>query len=211
MKLLTIVFLCLFFCSNLHAQEPDDEGYDETTINPGEIKQPRKKINLDNIFIGSTFSLDVNSRFFLVDFSPFGGYHFTRNLGVGVGLSYIYQAPIQPNSGFDPSSIFGGRIFINWRPFPESPAVPTITGVYIHIEGEYLNRSFAPSVGGIAQREWVPAVNLGLGYNYNFDEGFSFIGEFLVNALWFSQTQNNTIKPIYRLPFTYRIGISYAF
>jgi hypothetical protein len=211
MKLLIIAFFTLFFCSNILAQEPDDEGYDDTTISSNPQEEPQKKLNLENVFIGSTFSLDINSSFLFIDISPFGGYHLTPNLGVGAGFTYIYETPIQPNSGLTDNNIFGARLFINWRPFPESSVMPSITGVYVHLEGEYLNRSIGPTIRGFSQREWVPAVNVGLGYNYNFNEGFSFIAEFLVNALWFHQTQNNTITPVFRFPFQYRIGVSYAF
>ncbi len=210
MKFLYLSFILLLSSQLASAQIYDDEITDTSTVIRREQKERKKvSINTESLFVGSTFSFGIGN-YLLIDVSPFVGYHLHPNLGVGVGGTYVYLSQVTTNGSANANNIFGGRLFLNYRPFGNSSAFRMI---YLHAEGEYLSRQVGAISGGRrTNREGVPAVYLGAGINYNFDEGFSFIGEFLINALWFEQSKTtSTLRPIYSVPWQYRVGISYAF
>ncbi|MCH2023994.1 MAG: hypothetical protein MK207_16080 [Saprospiraceae bacterium] len=184
----------------------EDEQIDNTVIKNNrknnKIRQKKKVLKVDNIFIGTTFSFSISNSMYL-DISPYGGYLFGKFLGVGIGGTYIYFADLIINQS---DNIYGGRLFVNLRPFSE---LRGLNGLYAHVEGEYLNRTYAYS-GGKPLRKFVPAVNVGLGYNTAFDKGFAFTAELLLNTLWFSRRNQGLIN-VYNLPWQYRVGIYYAF
>ncbi len=122
-------------------------------------------------------------------------------MGLGIGGTYIYMS-----NGTLSDNIYGGRIFANFRPFPE---VKGVKGLYAHVEGEYLNHTEVSSNNTLI-RKFVPAVNLGVGYNTAFDKGFAFTVELLVNPVWFEQRKQG-IPTVYNTPWQYRVGIYYAF
>ncbi len=186
----------------------DDERVEVDTIEqisklPKNTKM--RPMNVENVFIGSYFSMYFTSYFFL-DISPFAGYIIGDMFAVGVGGTYIYSALFTSSGLALENNIFGGRIFANFRPFKEERF---LRGIYAHVEGEYLNRKINPS-SLQSDREWVPAVNAGIGYSTQFSQGFSFISEFLINILYFSQIPNG-ISPVYSTPWQYRIGVNYTF
>lgn len=192
----------------------DDEKIDNTVItndkknkNKKELKDRKEsKFKADNIFVGTTFSFAFGNPFFL-DISPFGGYLFGKYLGVGIGATYVYQALFYQTGPPDEVHIYGGRLFVNVRPFPE---IKGVKGLYAHVEGEYLNTETGFTNSGTSIRSFVPAINVGLGYNTAFDKGFAFMTEILINAMWFSQRAN--FQPtVYNAPWQYRIGVYYAF
>lgn len=204
-----LLFCCLLSYSAWAQPErdfPDDEQIDTTNIervdDPSQMRQ-RKPLKVDNLFIGMTFSLFFGNTIF-VEGSPYVGYLLGDYIGLGVGGTYIYIARFN-GTQYIGDNIYGGRVFANLRPLPQ---VPSLRSLYIRAEGEYLNR--AEFRNGRTIRNFVPAVNLGLGYNTAFDNGFGFTMEFLVNALWFEQV-NTGQQPVYDSPWQYRLGIYYAF
>ncbi len=200
--------LTLFLTLSTFAQaQIDDEVMDKILIDSIEqpIMEARKGlIDVDNLFIGITFSA-LFGNFIFLDASPYVGYLLNRHVGVGIGATYIYTAYLSGNR-YIGDNVFGGRVFVNLRPLPQ---VRGLQGFYFHVEGEYLNHTVA-LFRGRKQREFVPAVNLGLGFNASFEKGFSVTTEVLINALWFNQIANGPI-PVYASPWQYRIGLYYAF
>jgi hypothetical protein len=213
MRVSLILALMLWLCLNSQAQIEDEVIEDEAIENNAVLKNNKKNnkkkgLNrlkaADNIFVGMNFSFSFSTLFFM-DISPYGGYLFGKYVGVGLGGTYIYFANL--NSPGINDNIYGGRLFVNLRPFPDMKG---LKGVYAHLEGEYLNHTYAFS-GVNPLREFVPAVNVGLGFNTAFDKGFAFTTELLINALWFSRQNNPGLRNIYNIPWQYRIGIYYAF
>ncbi|BDS12950.1 hypothetical protein [Aureispira anguillae] len=210
-RLLFLLFILLstqLSWAQVDEELPDDEVIDNTVIKNDpqkrkEIKEKKDKVKIDNLFVGTTFSLSFGN-FIFVDISPYAGYLLGKYVGIGVGATYIYSAYFNGRQ-YVGDHVYGGRIFTNLRPFPE---IRGLRGVYAHVEGEYLNHT-EYSKGQLVRR-FVPAVNLGLGYNTSFDKGFSFTAEFLVNALWFGQYSSGR-PTVYNSPWQYRIGIYYAF
>lgn len=204
LKSLLLIFFLFFSFQNAFAQVIDDEKIDDAVIDAKtkeknqKIKEPKKSFKVDNIFVGTTFSL-IFGNYLFIDISPYGGYLFGKYLGVGVGATYIYYGDIMTGR-YD--HIYGARVFANLRPFPDMKG---LNGLYAHLEGEYLDHTV-----GTGKREGVPALNLGFGYNTAFDKGFAFTAELFVNALWFGQVQQG-ILPVYNSPWQYRIGVYYAF
>lgn len=204
------LFFCCLFSYAAWAQPerdlPDDEQIDTTNVQIiNNASEPRKRgpLKVENVFIGMTFSLFFGNTLF-VEGSPYVGYLLGDYIGVGLGGTYIYTARLN-GTQYVGDNIYGGRVFVNLRPLPK---VPSLRGVYIHAEGEYLNRTELR--GGRPTRSFVPAVNLGLGYNTAFDNGFGITTEFLINALWFEQI-NSGQQPVYLTPWQYRLGVYYAF
>ncbi|WMX16153.1 MULTISPECIES: hypothetical protein [unclassified Aureispira] len=187
---------------------PDDEVIDNTVIINDNVKdrkykEPKNKFKVENLFIGMTFSLSFGQYVF-VDVSPYAGYLLGKYVGLGIGGTYIYSAYFN-GVQYIGDNVYGGRVFANIRPFPE---VRGVKGLYAHVEGEYLNHT--QYNGGRLIRAFVPAINVGLGYNTSFDKGFSFTAELLVNALWFGQRK--ALQPtVYNSPWQYRLGLYYAF
>lgn len=206
--LLFILFSAQLSFAQVTDTLPDDEVIDNTVIrNDNRIgkksKEPKSKFKIDNLFVGMTFSLSFGQYVF-VDVSPYAGYLLGKYVGLGIGGTYIYSAYFN-GVQYVGDNVYGGRLFVNLRPFPE---IRGLKGVYAHLEGEYLNHTQYNS--GRLIRRFVPAVNVGLGYNTSFDKGFSFTAEFLINALWFGQTKN--LQPtVYNSPWQYRLGLYYAF
>ncbi|MGH1336795.1 MAG: hypothetical protein ACRBFS_11770 [Aureispira sp.] len=200
------LFIVLLAITTSSQAQIDDEMIDSTVIvNPRVPTAEAKKsiLEVDNMFIGMTFSV-LFGNFIFLDASPYVGYLLNRHVAVGIGATYIYTAYF--NGGrYVGDNVYGGRLFVNLRPLPD---VNTLQGLYIHAEGEYLNHTVS-SLGRIS-REFVPAVNVGIGYNTSFEKGFSITTEFLVNALWFNQIANGP-APVYTSPWQYRIGLYYAF
>ena len=205
-----LILMLLFSTSQVFAQIYDDEIIEDEKV---ELKQ-NEKINrkpqkdralsankIENLFVGLNFSLGISNTFYL-DVSPYAGYKFGDMLGVGAGLTYIYFADII--NRYD-DNIYGGRLFVKFRPFKEQRFLNTFN---LHAELEYLNHS--EYVNGQLERVFVPAVNVGLGYNTNFSKGFAFSFDFLINVLWF-QRINQGLSNIYSIPWMYRTGIYYAF
>lgn len=206
--LLFILFGAQAAWAQVDTEVPDDEVIDNTTIKNDpkdrkKIKEEKQAIKVDNLFIGTTFSLSLGQYVF-VDVSPYVGYLLGKYVGLGIGGTYVYSAYFN-GAQYIGDHVYGGRVFANLRPFPE---VRGINGVYLHLEGEYLNHT--EYFKGNLIRRFVPAVNVGLGYNTSFDKGFSFTAELLVNALWFGQVQAGQ-APVYNSPWHYRLGIYYAF
>lgn len=184
----------------------DDEQIDTTNIqqiNDRSDIRKREPVEVENVFIGMTFSLLLGNTLY-IEGSPYVGYLLGDYIGVGVGGTYIYTAVFN-GTRYIGDNIYGGRIFINLRPLPK---VPSLQGGYLHVEGEYLNHTKLRN--GRAVRTFVPAVNLGFGYNTSFDNGFGITTEFLINALWFGQL-NSGQQPVYNTPWQYRLGLYYAF
>ena len=213
MRYRIILILMLFLGQQVYAQIEDEVIEDELIENNTVLKNDRQKNKIknskrpkavDNIFMGMNFSFSFSTLFFM-DISPYGGYLFGKYIGAGIGGTYIYFADLTRPGVND--NIYGGRLFVNLRPFPE---MRVLKGVYAHVEGEYLNHTYAFS-GANAIREFVPAVNVGIGYNTAFDKGFAFTTELLINALWFSRQNNPGLRNVYNVPWQYRIGIYYAF
>lgn len=187
---------------------PDDEVIDNTVITNDnrtdqKYKEPKSQFKVDNLFIGMTFSLSFGQYVF-IDVSPYVGYLLGKYVGLGIGGTYIYSAYLN-GAQYVGDNVYGGRVFANLRPFPE---VRGIKGLYAHVEGEYLNHTQLNRRRLV--RRFVPAVNLGLGYNTSFEKGFSFTAEFLVNALWFGQVKAGQAT-VYNSPWQYRLGLYYAF
>lgn len=208
-RLYFLLFCCLFSYSTW-AQPgrdlPDDEQIDTTNIQQINNRSDVRKqgpVKVENIFMGMNFSLLIGNTLF-IEASPYVGYLLGDHIGVGIGGTYIYTAVFNRSKYID-DNIYGGRIFINLRPLPH---IPNLRGLYLHGEGEYLNHSEVRN--GQIVRTFVPAVNLGFGYNTAFDNGFGFTTEFLINALWFSQSKGGQ-QPVYNTPWQYRVGIYYAF
>jgi len=186
---------------------PDDEVIDNTVIINNETdkkyKEPKNTFKVDNLFVGMTFSLSLGQYVF-IDVSPYVGYLLNKYVGLGIGGTYIYTAYFNGRQ-YVGDNVYGGRLFTNLRPFPETNG---LKGVYAHVEGEYLNHTEYNN--GRLIRRFVPAVNVGLGYNTSFSKGFSFTTELLINALWFGQV-NNFQATVYTSPWQYRVGLYYAF
>ena len=205
----SFIFLLIFSSQLSFAQIEDEVIEDETIDNTAiinskknkKLKNKKSAAKIDNVFLGTTFSFSVSSQFFL-DISPYGGYLIGKHVGVGLGVTYIYFADLV-NGNSD--HIYGGRLFVNLRPFSE---IKGLKGVYAHIEGEYLNHP--EYFNGALIRKFVPAVNVGIGYNTAFDKGFAFTAELLVNPLWFSR-MNLGLSNVYLTPWQYRVGVYYAF
>lgn len=219
MQLRLFVLLFIVFSAQLSFGQVKDEIYDDETIDNTVISNDKKKnkkkdlkdrkgskFKVDNVFVGTTFSLVFGNPLF-VDVSPFGGYLFGKYFALGIGGTYIYSATYLTNGAVYDTHIYGARVFANVRPFPE---IRGVKGLYLHVEGEYLNHEDGYTTGGVPIRKFVPAVNVGLGYNTAFDKGFAFMTEILINPLWFSQLQSG-VRPVYGTPWNYRIGIYYAF
>jgi len=212
-----LLILTLIFCTHLSFAQVedgeiiDDEAIDNTVIKNDKrqtSKKPKKesKFKVDNIFLGTTFSLFLGNPLY-VDISPYGGYLIGKYLGVGIGATYIYSAYSPAPNVVINDHVYGGRLFANVRPFPE---VGGLKGLYAHFEGEYLNHQDGFTTGGNPVRKFVPAMHLGLGYNTAFDKGFAFTTEVLINPLWFSQVRQG-IRPVYGTFWQYRLGLYYAF
>ena len=208
--LFSLVLLCCLNVNFLWAQPerewPDDEQMDTTSVqefSTDPIKDQKAPFTAENFFIGMTFSLFFGNEIY-VEGSPYVGYLLGDYIGVGLGGTYIYNAVFN-GTRYISDNVYGGRVFINLRPLPQ---VGTLRGAYLRVEGEYLNHS--EFLGGRVIRRFVPAVNLGIGFNTSFDNGFGITTEFLVNALWFDQVANNQ-TPVYNSPWQYRLGIYYAF
>lgn len=203
-KQLFFIFLFCFLTQIADAQV-DDEVIDHTIIQKSEedkkIKEKNNFFKVDNIFVGTTFSF-ILGQYMFIDISPYAGYLFGKHFGVGIGGTYIYSAFFAPGGTTATDNVYGGRLFVNIRPFDK---IRGLSGLYAHVEGEFLNREVSAF-----KRENIPAVNVGIGYNTAFDKGFAFTAELLVNALWFSQV-NQGLFPVYNSPWQYRIGIYYAF
>jgi hypothetical protein len=185
----------------------DDEIIDSTIIgNPNApvVEERKGALDVENLFIGITFSA-LFGNFIFLDASPYVGYLLNRHVAVGIGGTYIYTAYLS-NNRYVGDNVYGGRLFVNLRPLP---SVRSLQGIYVHLEGEYLNHTVVGATGRLT-REFVPAVNLGLGFNPSFENGFSVTTEVLVNALWFRQVANGP-TPVYASPWQYRIGLYYAF
>ncbi len=215
-RLLYICLMLLIIQFNLLAQQDDvsldDEKIDSNSVLSTDsiiLKKKNKSsfFKLDKTFIGSNFSVEIGN-FLYVDISPYAGYRLGNMLGVGAGLTYIYTAQLTTGGIVNEQNIYGGRLFTNFMPFPENSTI--LKGAYLHLEGEMLNRQIATYTRLKYQREWIPAVNVGVGFNSNFVKGFSFTMEFVYNALWISQLQKG-ITPVFSSPFQYRLGIYYAF
>lgn len=206
--LLFMLFSAQISWAQIDDELPDDEVIDNTVIK-NDLKKEKKErekkgdFKVDNLFIGMTFSLSFGNYVF-IDVSPYAGYLFGKYVGLGIGGTYIYSAYFN-GAQYVGDNVYGARVFANIRPFPD---LRGINGLYAHIEGEYLNHT--EYFQGKLIRRFVPAVNLGLGYNTSFDKGFSFTAEFLVNALWFGQ-QSAQQATVYNSPWQYRLGIYYAF
>lgn len=209
MRLYLFFFIVLFTWSVNTQAQIDDEMIDSTTIvNPRvSVEEKRKSIlDVENMFVGMTFSV-LFGNFIFLDASPYVGYLLNKHMAVGIGATYIYTAYLSSGGRYIGDNVYGGRLFLNLRPLPN---VRGLQGLYIHAEGEYLNHTVPSFRTGVPVREFVPAVNLGLGYNTAFEKGFSVTTEVLVNALWFNQITNGP-APVYTSPWQYRIGLYYAF
>jgi hypothetical protein len=206
-----LLFLILILMTaNLSYAQIDDEVIDDETVvtnnkNNEKLNNKKSKVKIDNLFLGTTFSF-VFGQYLFVDFSPYVGYHIGKYAAAGIGATYIYSA-FYPGAGIPPITdhVYGGRIFVNLRPFPE---LRGLKGLYAHVEGEFLNHAEVNNRQIV--RKVVPAVNVGIGYNTAFDKGFAFTAELLVNALWFGQYAQGT-PTVYNSPWQYRIGVYYAF
>lgn len=209
-----LILLCsLFLSTALMAQGNrdilEDETIDNTTIgseNKERFRKPRKEFNADGVFVGMNFSLSIGNFLFL-ELSPYGGYWLNDYIAAGIGGTYIYSASLLGTSNVATDHIYGGRLFVNIRPFPE---LGGMAGVYLHLEGEYLNRQDGFTSTNRPRRSFIPAANLGIGYNTAFGKGFGFTTELLINALWFGQVAQG-ILPVYNTPWQYRIGVYYRF
>lgn len=207
---LYLILVLLLSTSLVSAQIYDDEIIEDEKVEVQQDKTNSKRPKndrglspnkIENLFVGLNFSLGIGNTFYL-DVSPYAGYKFGDMLGVGAGLTYIYFADVI-NSYDD--NIYGGRLFVKFRPFKEQRFLNTFN---LHAELEYLNHS--EYVNGKLERVFVPAVNVGLGYNTNFSKGFAFSFDFLINVLWF-QRLNQGLSNVYSIPWMYRTGIYYAF
>ncbi len=210
-RLIVLCFLILG-CATAQAQVDDEFFEDEkiennTVVNNKQDKiKERKPFKPDNIFVGTTFSAMFGTYMYF-DVSPYGGYILGKVVGVGLGGTYIYSSIITTGGVRNETNIYGGRLFANLRPFHK---IRGLKGLYAHVEGEYLNRASGVIQSGRPLREWLPAVNVGLGYNTKFDKGFAFTAELLFNTLWIPQAKNG-IQPVFTNPWQYRIGVYYAF
>ncbi|MFK7798922.1 MAG: hypothetical protein AB8E82_15830 [Aureispira sp.] len=201
------LFVLLLTLSTAVQAQIDDEMIDSVSIvNPRTpVAEGRKSIlDVENLFVGMTFSV-LFGNFIFLDASPYVGYLLNKHVGVGIGATYIYTA-YWNGTQYVGDNVYGGRLFANLRPFAK---VRSLQGLYAHVEGEYLNHTVISSTGRLT-RQFVPAVNLGIGYNTAFEKGFSITTELLVNALWFSQRVNGP-PPVYTTFWQYRIGLYYAF
>ena len=207
-------FLLIFFCclsqTPLWAQPerevPDDERIDTTSVKAPTnepLQRRNQPLKVENLFIGMNFSLFFGNVIF-AEGSPYVGYLLGDHIGLGIGGTYIYTAVFN-GTRYVSDNVYGGRVFVNLRPLPK---VAALRGVYAHVEGEYLNHT--EFTNGRFIRRFVPAINVGLGYNTSFDKGFGITTEILVNALWFQQV-NAGQAPVYNSPWLYRIGLYYAF
>lgn len=202
------LFIVLLTMSTFSYAQIDDEMIDSTTIvNPkaSSVEQPKELLGVENIFVGMTFSALFGNVIFL-DASPYLGYLLNKHVAVGIGATYIYKAYFN-GTKYVGDNVYGGRLFINFRPLINVDAY-ALHGLYFHAEGEYLNHTVSSLRG--TSRKFVPAVNLGFGYNTSFEKGFSLTTEVLMNVLWFGQRTNGPV-PVNSSPWQYRIGVYYAF
>jgi len=209
MQKVIVILLLSLFTQMASAQISDeiitDESIDNTTVEKDKKEIKEKKFKPDNIFLGTTFYFMFGNAMY-IDISPYGGYLLGDIVGLGVGGTYIYSALFTSAGMQSENNIFGLRAFANVRPFKK---IRGLNGLYAHIEGEYLSRQAGVSRGKVV-REWMPAVNVGLGYNSSFDKGFAFTAELLFNTLWISQV-NQGAQPVFNSPWQYRLGLYYAF
>lgn len=123
MRYRIILILMLFLGQQVYAQIEDEVIEDELIENNTVLKNDRQKNKIknskrpkavDNIFMGMNFSFSFSTLFFM-DISPYGGYLFGKYIGAGIGGTYIYFADLTRPGVND--NIYGGRLFVNLRPF----------------------------------------------------------------------------------------------
>lgn len=217
-SLILTLFTFLLLGTQHSFAQVDDEIYDDEVIDEqkNEKKRPKKTAKLDengkpespvkNMFIGTDLGLFFGGRTFFVGLSPYIGYRLANVIALGVGGVYEYAFDSYSKLS---NNVFGGRVFARIRPFTN---VRTLKSIYAHVEAEYAtsrivdNRNGANS-GGVLQQISAPALNVGLGYTTQFEKGFGFTTEILVNVLWF----NPNIPTLSNAPWEYRIGFYYGF
>lgn len=182
----------------------DDEIIDNNTVKPGKQIKPNQKrpgATPTGLFVGSNLGLFFGRRL-MVDIGPYVGYRIGKVLAIGGGIPYTFQYDLANRYAWH---VYGGRVFARLRPFGSLRGF--ISTMYVHAEGEYLSAV----VPRMSLRWSAPAVNVGLGFMSNFDKGFSFTTEILVNALYtYALNNTNIISPITPF-FQYRIGFCYNF
>lgn len=198
--LLLLVAATTCFAQNTDSLPPyaDDEIIDNNKVKPGKkMKEGKKGPELTGLFVGSTVGL-----FFLrtisVDIAPYVGYRVGKVFAAGVGVPYSFNYDLQRR---DIWHIYGGRLFAQVRPFG-SMRSGMLTNMYFHAEGEYLT-AIDPSSG--ARESW-PNLNVGIGWTSNFEKGWAFTTEILLNVFRLVPSINS-YSPVYQ----YRLGFRYNF
>lgn len=196
-----ILILCLFLglATALSAQY-EDEVPDSTILSDSDKSDGRmrekKKLKLDNFFVGSGVSFQFWGDQLRFDILPYFGYKIGGFAAPALGLSYTYYYDSRNQSSMN---IYGPRAMLRLYPFYK---FAPMAGVYLHGEYEHLivdikqnNRSF---------RDYQPRGNLGLGYNSCTDKGFGMTYELLFDLYGY---KNGSIFS----PLIYRIGFYYQF
>lgn len=193
----------------------DDEIIDNNTVKPGkEIKENPKKKGAypDGLFIGSDVGMFFGRNSINISFSPYAGYRIGKVLGLGVGVPYAFNYILSSGTRYA-AHVYGGRVFARVRPLHMLRGF--VSMMYLHAEAAY----HAAVLPAFNARWSQPAVNVGIGFMSNFEKGFSFTTDILINALYFDTYSkwNNPQHPYYNHPsvitplFQYRIGFCYNF
>lgn len=187
-KILLLSFV-LFLSSFAKASDPLFEFHPKLTLKKqaGTSKFDPKKVTYGGNFGALFGSLTY------VDISPFVGYKFTKELMVGVGVSYIYYRQRYSPSQVYQTHLYGGRLFTQYAVFPN---------IFLHGELEALNFDYYDFLSGTNSRAWFVTPLLGGGYIQPIGKRSSL----RVTALYAFNTDNPK-SPYYGNPLIFRIGI----
>jgi hypothetical protein len=175
-RLMCIIFIVVFSSNLIYAQQTEQDK-----------PQTKQKPKQQRIYYGGVLGLSFGS-YFHISVEPLVGYKISPKFSTGAKIRYEYIKDTR-NSWTVEASNYGASLFARYRIIPQ---------IYLHAEPSYM--SYQYSSGNFeSERDWVPFVFVGAGYNYLIGTNTWLTAEVLFDVLQDDKSPYKDWEPFYSI------------
>jgi hypothetical protein len=156
-----------------------------TTVSAKAQPEKQKKSVKDKLYYGGYFNMSFGG-YTVIGIEPMIGYKIVPRLSVGAKIRYDYMQDKRYNETYTASN-YGASLFTRLR---------VVRGLYAHAEYAGYNYKKHNELGE-SDREWVPFLFVGAGYNLNVGKRASVVAQVLFDVLQNEKSPYKSWEPFY--------------